>query len=408
MKFSLIAIVLLLCVASSVWADSEWKASISVSEEYNDNVEEEHDGEEDFITTVSPGLGYRYEDARVQLDAAYRLDWNTYAKGTRDQEFNHDARVYGLLDAWESFLFLEVQDTYRLVNEDATRGEVREEDSTRDQVQQNIFTFSPYIVPRFDDRTSAKIGYAYSNIWYDDEDNDLKNIHRGFIDGDYELSARSSLLAGYSYTMELSEEDTLDRHIFYGGARYAYAENGNLRFKIGPMHSRYRDRDTSSSSVFWDAGLDHDFGAVRLDLSTGISFDDDPDTGETYERRYGTVTLSKAWPRTTASVFSTFEDYEESADSDSDDTESGQRVVIGTSLSHELTQRLTASTSLVHDFEIDSDDDTKRWYANVGLSYALSEQASLRAWYRFKDSDSDDLDDDFTVNRIGLQLTMSF
>lgn len=408
MKFSLIATVLLLFFASAVWAESEWIPSISVSEEYNDNVDEEHDAEEDFITTVSPSLGYRYEDARVQFDAAYTLDWNTYAKGTRDQEFNHDAKVYGLLDAWQNFLFLEVQDTYRLVNEDVTRGEVREEDSTRDQVQQNMFTFSPYITPRFGDRTSAKIGYAYNNIWYDDDDYDLKNIHRGFIDGDYELSARASLLSGYSYAMELSDEDTLDRHIFYGGARYAYAENGNLRFKIGPMYSRYRDRDTSSSSVYWDAGLDHDFGVVRFDLATGISFDDDPDTGETFERRYGTVTLSKAWPRTTASVFSTFEDYEESADSDTDETESGERVSLGTSLSHELTQRLTASASVVHDFEIDSDEDTKRWYANAGLSYAVSERVGLHAWYRFKDSDSDDLDDDFTVNRIGLQLTMTF
>jgi predicted porin len=408
MKFSLIATVLLFCVATAAWAGSDWRASISVSEEYNDNVEEERDGEEDFITTVTPALGYRYEDTRLQFDASYSVDWNTYAKGTRDQEFNHDANVYALLDAWESFLFLEVQDTYRLVNEDTTRGEVRDEDSTRDQVQQNMFTFSPFITPRLGDRTSAKVGYAYSNIWYDDEDNELKNIHRGFVDGDHELSDRTSLLAGYSYTMELSEDDTLDRHILYTGARHAYSEKGNLRIKIGPMYSRYRDRDTSSAGVFWDAGLNHDFGAVQLGVSTGITFDDDPDTGETYERKYGTVTLSKAWPRTTASVFSTFEDYEESADSDSDDTESGQRVAIGTSLSYELTPRLTASTGVVHDFELDTDDDTKRWYANVGLSYAVTERISLRAWYRFKDSDSDDPDEEFTVNRTGLQLAMTF
>jgi hypothetical protein len=61
MKFSLIAPFCAL-LRNRCWAGSDWRASISVSEEYNDNVEEERDGEEDFITTVTPALGYRYED----------------------------------------------------------------------------------------------------------------------------------------------------------------------------------------------------------------------------------------------------------------------------------------------------------------------------------------------------------
>ena len=38
----------------------------------------------------------------------------------------------------------------------------------------------------------------------------------------------------------------------------------------------------------------------------------------------------------------------------------------------------------------------------------MTERVSLRAWYRFKDSDSNDPDEEFTVNRTGLQLTMTF
>jgi len=383
-----------------------WKASLSVGEEYNDNVDEEKNGRDDFITSVRPSLSYVREGERLLFESAYSGDYRFYAKGTEDQEFNHDLKVHALLDAWENFLFLDLTDTYRLVNEDRTKGDVTEDDSTQGLVQQNTFTFSPYITPRFGERGQAKIGYAYSNIWYEDSDNDGKNIHRGFVDADYELTDRASLLSGYSYTQELSEDETLHRHIGYLGGRYAYSEAGSLFLKAGPQHTRYQDRDTSSTSLYWDAGLDHDFGAVQLNLTSGISFEDDPDTGQTYERRYGTLRLSKAWERTTASVFTTLEDYEENSGVDNDG-DSVRRTVLGLNISHEISARLTGTLGLSHDFE-DSDENTKRWNANLGLTYALSEKLSLGGWYRFKDSTSDDVDEEFRVNRVGVQLTYLF
>ena len=383
-----------------------WKASLSVGEEFNDNVDEEKNGRDDFITSVRPSLSYVREGERLLFESSYSGDYRFYAKGTEDQEFNHNLNVHALLDAWESFLFLDLTDTYRLVNEDRTEGDVTEDDSTAGLVQQNTFTFSPYITPRFGERGQAKIGYAYSNIWYEDSDNDGKNIHRGFVDADYELTDRASLLSGYSYTQELSEDETLHRHIGYLGGRYAYSETGSVFLKAGPQHTRYQDRDTSATSLYWDAGLDHDFGAVQLNLTSGISFEDDPDTGQTYERKFATLRLSKAWERTTASVSTTLEDYEENSGVDNDG-DSVRRTVLGLNLSHEFSPRLTGTLGLSHDFE-DSDENTKRWNANLGLTYALSEKLSLGGWYRFKDSTSDDVDEEYRVNRVGLQLTYLF
>ena len=407
MKNYLMAAFFLMIAASPAWAEPEWKASLSVSEEYNDNTREERDGEDDFVTSVRPVLSYRHESARTLLETSYSGTWNHYASGTRDQEFNHDAMLHGLLDAWEGFFFLDVRDTYRLVNQDRTRGEAVEEDSSVDQLQQNIFTFSPFITPRFGERGLAKVGYAYSNIWYDEEDRDSKNVHRGFVDAEYELTAQTALLSGYSYTQELWEDETLDRNIAYLGGRYAYTENGIVYLKVGPQHTRYRDRDTSSSSLFWDAGLDHDFGSVLLHMSTGVTFEDDPDTGETYERKFGTLRLTKTWSRTTGSVFSTLEEYEDRSD-EGEEAGEVRRTVLGLNLSHELSSRLTASMGLSHDFQDRSDDDLRRWYANVGLRYALSERVGLSCWYRFKDSSSDDVEEEYRVNRVGAQLTMTF
>jgi len=418
MKHYLIAVFLLACAVSPAWAEPEWKAALSVGEEYNDNTGEDQDGEDDFITSLRPYLSYNREGDRLQFQSAYNGNYQFYAKDTRSEEFNHNARVHALLDAWESFFFLDVSDVYRLVNQDRRRGDAIEEDSTVDQVQQNTFTFSPYITPRLGERTQAKLGYAYSNIWYEDE-GDTKNIHRGFVDGDYELSPTASLLSGYSYTKEFADDDNLDRHIAYLGGRYAYSEAGDVYLKVGPQYTRYEDHGSSSTSLYWDAGLDHDFGGVQLSLTTGVSFDDDPDTGQTYERKFGTLRLTKQWARTMASVFTTLEEYDDAGDGrdgrdgrddgdDGDDEDSVRRTAFGLNISHELTARLTGTFGLNHDFQNGSEDDTKRWYANLGLNYAMSERLGLGFWYRFKDSSSDDEDEDFRVNRIGVLLTMTF
>ena len=402
---------LILFLAAPAFAEPALKASIGVAQEYTDNVDEEHDGEHDHITSLRPTLSYQREGSRLSVDASYAGDYRYYARQTNDEEFNHNLSAHALLDAWNSFLFLEATDTYRLVNEDVTEGNATDDQASNTLVQQNTFTFSPYIVPRFGERGQAKVGYAYSNIWYDESDRDTKNIHKGFADADYELTDRASLLSGYSYTQEISEDDTLDRHIAYLGGRYAYSERGTVHLKIGPQYTRYRDDDTSSTSVYWDAGLNHDFGPVQLALTTGISFDDDPDTGETYERKFATARLTRPWERTTLSVYTSLEDYEESAtdgrSDGSNDAESIRRTTLGLNLSHEFTARLTGTAGLSHDFD-DSDDNTRRWIANLGLTYALTESMNLSAWYRFKDSASDDIDEDFQVNRVGLQVTYTF
>jgi uncharacterized protein (PEP-CTERM system associated) len=106
-------------------------------------------------------------------------------------------------------------------------------------------------------------------------------------------------------------------------------------------------------------------------------------------------------------VFSTLEEYEDRSD-EGGDGEAVRRTALGLNLSHELSERLTASMGLSHDFQNRSDDDTRRWYANIGLKYALSERVGLGCWYRFKDSSSDDEEEDYQVNRIGVQITMTF
>ncbi len=390
-------------LTSLAWAEPEWRASLGIGEEYNDNIREERHGEGDFVSSAKPSVGLRHEGAQTLVEAGYTGTWKHYAANTRDQEFNHDARAHALIDAWRNFLFFDVGDVYRMVNRDSTRGDVIEEDSTLDQVQQNTFSFSSYIAPRFGDRGSMKTGYAYNNIWYE-KDGETKNIHRGFADLVYELSLRSALLSGYSYTYQLSDSGDLNRHIAYLGASYQYAQNSRLFAKAGPQHTRYDSSGTSSFELFWDAGWTHDFGHVLLDVTTGVKSEDDPDSGDTYDKRFGTVRLSRPFERSVVSVFTTLEDYEQEVDSDAI-----RRLYAGFNVSHELTSRLSGALSFARDLRDESSEDTTRWYGSLLFKYALAEDLAAEAWYRYKEmSSSEDDDHEYTVQRIGVQLTKQF
>lgn len=408
-RIFILAIAVLFCLCLPVWAETSWKATLALSEEYTDNAAEEHDGEEDFITAFRPALSLNYDSARLMFQSAYMGDYRYYAQETLDNELNHDLSVRGVVEAVEDLFFLEATERYSLVNQDRTKGDVVEGDSTTGQVQQNVFFFSPYFTPRISDRANLKTGYAYSNIWVDD-DRSLKNRHRGFLDGDYGVSSNFSLLYGSSYTMDMTDSYILDRYVAYLGGRYSYAEKSGFYLKLGPQYSRNRNLDSRSRDLFWDAGYNHDFGILQFALNTGLTVEDDPDTGETLDRKFVTATVTKPWERTKLSFYTTLEEYDSTSSSSSVSTSSNediQRVTLGANLSHEITDRLLLTAGLRHDFD-DSTDNTERWYANLGLAYSLTETWNVSSWYRFKDSSSDDIDKDYKVNSVGLQVSKSF
>ena len=398
----LVALALVALLTPNVWAESTFRASIAVSEEFNDNVREQRNGKSDFVTGLRPSVGYTYEGPRLLFETDYRGTYNHYAKATRDTEFNHDFRGHGLLDAWRSFFFIDVIDTYRLVNRDTTRGDVIEDDSTINQIQQNTFVLTPYLQPRFGERTTVRTGYRYENIWYN-ESGRSKNSHGGFADATYELTDQASLLTGYSFTHQIAHDSTLDRHIAYLGARYVYAENSNLFAKVGPSYTKY-SRSKAKSGFYWDAGWAHDFGGLQSNVTTGVRYEDDPDTGNTYTRQYGELRLSRRFERTTVSVFGRLEDYQRASGGGST-----KRTYAGINLQHELTERLTGVVSVSRDFQDGDTSDTARWFGNLSLRYALGEGFGAEIWYRVKDSyTTRSTSRNYTVNRVGLQLSKQF
>lgn len=67
--------------------------SISVSEEYDSNVNSTASGVEDYVTKVGTNLNTKYIGQDVKLEGAYLLHFNTYARSSRKNVVTHDGRL---------------------------------------------------------------------------------------------------------------------------------------------------------------------------------------------------------------------------------------------------------------------------------------------------------------------------
>lgn len=419
--FPIITVLALVLLPAWARAADNWKASVSVSEEYNDNVKEERHGEGDYVTSVSPSLGFKSEGSRFLFETDNSLTFRNYATGAKDDEFINNLNARGVLTAVENFLFVEVSDQYRTTYLDTSRsslnpyepstldpvtgqpipGALNPNDTSTGLVNQNTFNFSPYTVVRLGDRGSAKTGYRYQEITYDRVGID-KTIQTGFSDATYSLTDKWDALGGVSYVRQDSVGGGLARETVYAGASYQYAEGSSIYAKAGPTFTQY-DRGGEDSNPFWDAGITHSFGSVVASLSTSVSYDEDPLTNETLRRELYSARVSKQFERTRASVYVNYATYDGQSSGTSD------RYTVGFNVQHDLTQRLSGNFDVSRDVTERGGGDTGRWYTGVGLKYQLAENYTGEVWYRYKDSYSKDVSTDtFTVNRIGVQLTASF
>ncbi|EPR37244.1 PEP-CTERM system associated protein [Desulfovibrio sp. X2] len=407
-KYLLTLMLLLICAPA--FAETTYRASVSVGEEYNDNVNQSHNPTGDFVTVVKPSVGFRYQGPKLLFESDYSGTYNWYAKATRDTEAIHNFGGHGLLDVWNEFFYLDAADKYQNVYRDSTRGNVVEGDqsTTVNQVAQNTFTLSPYIQPRFGDRTTAMVGYRYTDIAYDSSSSVDKQSHTGFTDWTYEMSQLTSLLAGYSYTEEQAGSggsNGYQRQMGYVGAQYQYTEDGMIYAKVGPSSTHYDQTGETKTTPFWDAGITQGFGSVTVSLTSSLSYTDDPNSNDSYQHISNKLTISKEFERTTVSVFGGLDQYESGLNGSTTN-----RSSVGASISHQLTQRLSANANILYELQdASASNDTNRWYGGAGLRYDMGEGYAAELWYRAKESFTNgSTGDNYTVNRFGLQLSKQF
>lgn len=407
-------------------AEQTAQATFGLGSEYNDNVTETRNGKGDIVNHVMPGLRYQYEAERVTAKIDYKGDYSYHLMGEAPDNYSHTLDARALLEVVEDRFFLDISENLRPVYRQATRGDLIEGDTRRDQTDQNVFAVSPYFSFRPSERTSLKTGYRFSDIRYADEaqpgsgsrtwlpgwssgessmNRNVKQQHDLFGDLEHELSGTVTMLAGYEMTRQEAEtQQDFYRHRAYVGARYEYAEKSMLRVRTGPMVTETDDGE-SSARLYYSADLSHALGRQTLTLSSERDYTDDPETGKSILRNLNSAGISFLFDRSTLNLTLGYAEYESSLQG------GGNKFWRpGINCTYELTDRLKANAGINAELDAGSSSTvtSDRYYLSTGLHYDLTEAAWLALTYRYKAVDSSDSGSSFAVNRIMLEWGMTF
>ena len=275
----------LVAAAPAGAANFDLVPSLTVSEEWNDNIfETAANRRTDFITRAQPGFTSRYQAPVWRWDMGYAFDYHHYARGSRGDEYTHNADLRGTVTLLDNLLFLDVSDTYHRVTLDVARTVVTESSLFLNQTDQNNAAVSPYLQWRLGQKNSLRTGYRFTDIryWGDGVE---RQEHGAFADFSHEVTAKFSLSAGYAYTRLESEPTRFDKHDVSGGFRYEYADRSFVFGQVGNSWQQFLG-GTGVNYLFWNAGLTHDLGGAVAVLETRLQTAVDPLAVTTRETSY--------------------------------------------------------------------------------------------------------------------------
>jgi hypothetical protein len=374
---------LLVAVSSAAEAaasELELKPALSVSEEYNDNVYGTADGRKtDFITRVQPGAALHYGGPQITVDSSYIFDYRNYAEGSHGDEQIHNGDLKGTLQLLDNFLMLDFGDALHRTTVDVSR-DVATESLLVQQTNQNIAYVSPYLLWRLGSKETLKTGYRYTDTRYFEGIGADRREHSGFADFLHQVSPELTLNVGYAYTHADVIGLGYDRNNVSAGFRYNLAQRSSIFGSVGNSWNHFRGRN-STSDLFWDAGVSHDFGRLVALLKTKVENIDDPLTISTRRISYS-GRLDRAFGRGGMGISAMYlEDYM---------TETGKlehrRGTLSSSGRYEILPKLTATASLYAErFNRDAPGDYPyRLTASGALSYALySDDVRISLAYTF-------------------------
>jgi hypothetical protein len=410
----LAAAVLFVILSAAVSEGREFRVrpSITVGEEYNDNIflTGQKQRTEDYITRFQPSLGLMYEAPLWRWDVNYIFEYLYYAKQSRDADTVHDLDAKGHIEAIKDFFYLDLSDRYQRVSLDVAENFAKQSPFFN-QTNSNVFTASPYFVLRHQARLSLTIGYVYANTWYKEEDAVDKVENSGYLDASFRLSPKTALIAGYRFTRVDSDLLDFDRHEVHVGATHEYAEGSRIYFRVGNSWVDFDQVDIGYSRIFWRAGIVHEFrhgqnrerrGRLAVTVETARDYVEDPRGNPTRVDSY-LLSLSKKLERTSLGISSFLREYRDIETRVLDTTSYGGTFNAKYGLTELVTGILDVSFEKFERKLLNS--YTRLILTDFRIDYKAAEHLTLALVYRYTDSYSPDIaGDKYRNNRLMAEI----
>jgi hypothetical protein len=398
--FSLIILTMVWCASSL--AEVQYNGSISVGQEYNDNVNETSNAKGDFTTIVSPVFNANYVGGRVRGSIVYSGDLRLFDSGQRQNEMLNNLEAQGAVDLVEKVLVVDVSDSNHMVYNNSAMGQPSPYESTNQQTNQNIVSGGITFTPNVAERTKVSLAYRASEALYDNTNDVNKLTHDVILDVLHELTPKLELGGTLTGERQDTTSGDLSRFMASAVARYTYAEGCYLYGRFGLSDTAY-DIGKNTLYPIWSAGLNHTWGRTTLTLDSQGGYDNNPNTiYNSYHATYS-ASLTQIFQRTRITANASYSDYSGQGTPHSRDTSAGLQI------GYDLTPRLTVNLSGNYVNTNSSQDNLNRLYGSAELTYALPKDFSVTGYYRHKLSDSQNVSTSrYQVNIIGIKLSKAF
>jgi hypothetical protein len=405
-KLHLVAVCLFLLAGPS-WAAFDFHPSLFVEEAYNDNINSSSDNEEDdWITTIQPGISLEYDSRSVTAVIDYSLRYLFYKENSEDnlEEFEDVQQANAMIDFFEGRPF-----TLHL-SETISREALDETDDNELSESNRSTVYHLTVVPEYDLRLSSTLlvifGYEFDHIVYVEDEGDDSIEHTGRVTVVKDLSDSTSVNAGYAYRIFDADDDAdFDRHDYSAGIDYNRGDRISVSVSGGYSDIEY-DSGYTTDNINWAASLSYRQSAALL-YTTALSQDYVVSASDGLTETLG-ASLGAVYEKdSTGAELSTFW---EDSDYILDDREDRVLGIRG-SLSRPLAANLTAIVEAGYERgwydDSGTEEDVNRLTAGLSFEYVYRRlTASLGYSYRNNDSDIDT--NDYITNIITLSGTVLF
>ncbi len=349
-KFIFIVFLSLILTRLVYAAEYTGGVSLSLSEEYNDNIFlDNEDRKSDFITYISPGIDLSARTPRSDIGLSYSTSFSFYRSYSELNEPSHRLTARGSFTLSER-ASLSIADTF------VKSEEIR------------------------DIRSVPELGPLTERIEL------ITNSVTGNFS--YRLTNNFSYSIGTSYFMVDSKDPDYDEVKTYSGSfGFSYTPSERTTYSVSARYAKY-DYKTSSDAHEQDysLGFVHRLNpTLTLGVTGSVIITNIEDNGESDTGYGGAINLTKTFERGSLAVF-----YSRTIIPALESRSPVLSQTVGLNLSRNITNRVDASAGISFSkFEsvLTDEMDTDQLGVNFSLVYTLRQWASLLVLYSFIDSD---------------------
>ena len=392
LRIFMYAMILCFSFSSDLLAQqAEFHPRVSVIEEYNDNIFlTEDDTEDDWITTISPGLNLTYNNRSVRALVDYSMRFRFYADHTN----KNDDRFKDVQRGSASLLFFEGRPFTLSLTEVISRESIDQRDSLfsdgdlTDSTTVYRTTISPQYRWHLSSSWSLVTSYDFRHTEFVDAAGDDYLEHAGRLSLQKTLSSNTTLSANATYTVSDSDDDRDDnaQQSYTLGVEQQFGPRTRLSVEGGYTIVDY-DNGGDSDSVTATADFEyritaaltyflsysHDFATS---INDGLTRTTKVSTGLNYRKDLLGSSLELYWRNI---------DYERI-------TQEDEYWGVRYDLNYSLSSNLSSSFDMSYEHAVYNPEDTNADHYKLGASLTYTYRrisTSLGYKLKIKESDSD-------------------